>query len=142
MIDETQGHDEQGRFVESHGGASGVRSLGNGSELRGLAAESQRTVEAELATDGRAAIVQRAAVRLEAVARLFYNAILSATEQGDFGKLASYAQRYGWLQARALAAWAQVKQEAKDRDSGPSAREVLDNLHSTYGRNDDDTKRD
>jgi hypothetical protein len=117
------------------GGEGGVKRLATGAPFVGLAAESQREVEAELATDGRAAIVQRAAIRLEAVARLFYNAVLSATEQEDFTKLAQYAQRYGWLQARALGAWAQVKQEVKDGDKGTSAHEVLEAIRGNDNGN-------
>jgi hypothetical protein len=109
---------------QKHGGEAGVKSLVAGVPLHGLAAESQRQVEAELATDGRAAIVRRAAVRLEAVARLFFNAILAAADKGDIDKLAAYAQRYGWLQARALSAWAQLKQE-KDDGNGPADYEKI-----------------
>jgi hypothetical protein len=124
----TQPRDEHGYFVESHGGEGALKKLTGGAPLVGLAAESARKVEAELATDGRAAIVQRAAVRLEAVARLFYDAILTATEQGDFEKLALYAQRHGWLQARALSAWEQLRREGRERDSGPTAAQVLDSF--------------
>ena len=113
-----------------HGGSGGIAKLTSGEPLVGLAAESARQVEAELATDGRAAIVERAAVRLEAVARLFYNAIMAATEAGDFDKLALYAQRHGWLQARALSAWEQLRRESRERDSsGPSAAQVLDSMN-------------
>jgi hypothetical protein len=108
------------------GGENGIKLLGAGEPLRGMAAQSQREVEAELEADGRAAIVKRAAVRLEAVARLFFDAILAAADKGDVADLARYAQRFAWLQTRALQAWAQVKQEQKDADNGASAKDVLD----------------
>ena len=108
-----------------HGGEGAIKTLSSGAELRGLAAQSQNEVERELEADGRSAIVRRAAIRLEAVSRLFYNAILAATEHGDLGKLASYSQRFAWLQARALAAWAQVAHEEKSDGRGASAKEVL-----------------
>lgn len=108
-----------------HGGDIGRAQISKGLPLTGLAAESQREVEAELENDGRAAIVRRAAIRLEAVARLFYNAILTAVENGDFSRLALYAQRHAWLESRALAAWEQLRREEKERDSGASARDVL-----------------
>jgi hypothetical protein len=133
---DVNGRNPDGTFAEGNtvsvggamGGENGVKMLTAGAELRGLAAQSQREVENELEAEGRTAIVRRAAIRLEAVARLFFDAILAAADAGDVDKLAAYAQRYGWLQARALGAWAQVAQEEKNRDRGASAKDVLDAL--------------
>jgi hypothetical protein len=121
MSEPASGRDEHGKFVEGNtvanapafGGEWAVKRLAAGEPLTGLAAQSQREVESELEADGRAAIVRKAAVRLEAVSRLFFNAILSAADQGDFEKLAGYAQRFAWLQSKALTAWGQVKQDEK-----------------------------
>ena len=106
------------------GGEGALKKLTDSAPLVGLAAQSQSEVEAELATDGRAAIVQRAAIRLEAVSRLFFNAILSAADKGDTKALALYAQRFAWLQSRALGAWAQVRDEEKSGRGG--RRRTLD----------------
>jgi hypothetical protein len=134
MNEPASGRDHHGKFVvgnqiahaPANGGERGIKDLTAGAPLRGLAAESQREVEAELEAEGRAAIVRRAAVRLEAVSRLFFNAILSAADRGDFAKLAAYAQRFAWLQSRALAAWMAVATDEKNADKGTTARDVLD----------------
>lgn len=127
--------DEKGQFTEGNtasvgaalGAEGALRKLEKGQALVGLAHDAEVQVTAELEVDGRAVIVRRAAVRLESVARLFYNAILAAVERQDFDKLAQYAQRYAWLQARALAAWEQLKREQRDDDgSGTEVQAILE----------------
>lgn len=116
------GRNASGQFTEGNqahlgdacGGEGALRRLADGAPFVGLAHDAELAVTAELETEGRAAIVRRAAVRLESVARLFYAAVEKASSEGDLEKLDRYAQRYGWLQASALRAWAQVKSEQHD----------------------------
>lgn len=97
--------------AQKHGGAKAVKQLSTGQPLTGPAAEVQEQVQTELAEAGRAAIVREGAIRLEAVARLYFNAVVDAAEKGDLAKLDTYVKRFGWLQSSALRGWAQVKQE-------------------------------
>ncbi len=88
MTNEAMGRDPDSTFSEGNTASvgatcGGVKSLATGKPLRGLAAQSQREVEAELPTGGRAAIVRRAAIRLADVARLFFDAILAAADSAD-----------------------------------------------------------
>lgn len=139
MTDKVDERDKKGRFAPGNtvgvgaamGGEGALKRLGDGVPLVGLAHDAEVQVTAELETDGRASIVRRAAIRLEAVSRLFFAALLAESERGDFNKLASYAQRFAWLQARALSAWEQLRREQKDGDGG----QTLDGL---LGRGSDD----
>ena len=96
------------------GGAKAIKELQNGHALTGPAQEAEQQVKNDLGTVGRVEIVTQGAVRLEAVARLYYNAVIDAAEQNDLEKLDSYVKRFGWLQGASLRAWAQVKDEQKD----------------------------
>ncbi len=96
------------------GAERAVKQIQHGQALTGPAREAEEQVRDDLANIGRVEIVTNAAIRLEAVARLFYNAVIDASERGDMEKLDTYVKRFGWLQSSALRAWAQVKQEKAD----------------------------
>lgn len=99
-----------------HGGEAALSELKNDQALTGPAAEVEAQVRAELETIGRAEIVTNAAIRLETVARLYWNALQQAAEANDVKRLDTYVKRFGWLQTAALRAWGQVAQE---QDRGP-----------------------
>lgn len=94
-----------------HGGEAALAELKADRALTGPAAEAEEQVRLELETVGRAEMVTNAAIRLEAVARLYYNALQQAAEANDLKRLDTYVKRFGWLQLGALRAWAQVAQE-------------------------------
>lgn len=98
----------------THGGESGVRAIHTGEPFRGPALAMQQQVEAQLETEGVDEVVRLAAIRLESVARLFYDAFLAAVDAKDDKKINGYSQRYGWLQFRALQAWEKVKKQEKE----------------------------
>jgi hypothetical protein len=99
-----------------HGGASGIKDLQHQIPLRGLAAESQRQVEADLEEHGRAWLVGELAVRVQAVGRLFWNAICASAEraQEDDSMLKTfdgYCNRYVWLANSASRLWEKHRSE-------------------------------
>lgn len=112
-----------------HGGEGAIRRLSENRELIGLACEEQEQVELELINEGRLAIVKRGAVRLEAVARLFWRAVEKAASDGDLVRLERYVKRFGWLQSASLRAWREVREEEKALGGAFGAADVLEVLH-------------
>ena len=106
MTDETtQGHDSQGRFSESHGGAGALQAVQQGKSFIGIAAQEESAVQDELSQPGgRRTIVQKGAQRLEVCARLYYGAIEKASAEGDIDSLTKYVKVFGWLQSSAIRA--------------------------------------
>lgn len=122
----TQPHDEKGRFAETYGGMGAIRRLERGQPLTGLAAQAEIEVETQLDAGGIPAILQRNAIRVQAVADLFYGALLTAAQEGKLDKLAEYAQRFAWLSGVALRQWQALGMETK----GKSPASVLDVMKS------------
>lgn len=122
----TEGRDERGRFAEGnaaaekHGHERAVKALTSGADLRGLAANLEEAARVELATHGRRAILERNALRLQAVSDLFYGLLLGAMERGEVDDVDRFTRRFGWLTGSAQRAWEQVAKE-----SDPDA-DVLD----------------
>ena len=116
-----------------HGGEAAVKAIQKGDELTGLARNAELAVYAELEASGRYVIVVRNAARLQAAADLYWNAVAKAAQDGNLEALDKYIKRYGWLASSSLRAWAQVKDESGDGQSGDliidavtAAREVGD----------------
>ena len=134
--------DENGRFIkgntsgqggpvanthaQKHGGAGAVKALTYGEPFRGLAAVEEQQTWADLEEYGRAALVERQAVRLETAAGLYWSACLAAFrragDDGGLGELAltqlrQHLKTFGWLAAASLRAWKQVGEE--ERAAGP-----------------------
>lgn len=86
--------------------------------MTGPAAEAEAIVRAELETEGVTEIVKTGAIRLESVARGFYNQLTEAMAKGDMAAIDKLVKRYGWLQMGALRAWAQVEAMGKNGDDG------------------------
>lgn len=106
-----------------HGGESAVKSLQRGEPFKGLAAQEERQVTADLEAQGRAEMVREQAVRLHTASRLYWNAVQTAADAGDLDKLDGYVARFGWLAGASLRAWAQLREETQDHDT-----ETLDAL--------------
>ena len=102
-----------------HGAGAGERDITAGADLTGLAREQELRVQAELETDGAAAMVKRRAIRLQTVADLYYQAILGAKDPVELDR---YVKRYGWLQGSGLRAWQQVA----DLESKQSRQDITD----------------
>lgn len=100
--------------AQKHGGEAGVRALSKGEPLHGPAREAELMVRDELETTGRYSLIKRNAVRLQAVADLFWVAIQKAAEDQDIKALDRYVARFGWLAGASLRAWAQLGQEKPD----------------------------
>ncbi len=106
-----------------HGGQVARTAITKGTEFTGLAALAERQVKAELeAPGGRRALVLKGAGRLEAAARLYWDALLAAGEQGDRDKMTLYVKVFGWLQGASIRAL-----EAVDRiqDDAPKSLDDL-----------------
>jgi hypothetical protein len=97
-----------------HGGEGAIRRISEGKPLIGMAHDMELTVKDDLETKGRAALVVQTAIRLQAAAELYWNAVSKAAQDGNIDALDRYIARYGWLAGVSLRAWAQVKQESKD----------------------------
>jgi hypothetical protein len=99
-----------------HGGSQGEAALAKGEPLRGLAAQAEQEVSTELANNGSYSMIEHTAIRLQAVANLYYDAIQLAADNNDLKALDHYVARYGWLAGAALRAWAQVRQEQRRKN--------------------------
>lgn len=101
-----------------HGGAAARKALTTGADFTGPARDAELAVRDELAISGRSNIVERAAIRLQAAADLYWNALCDAGEKDDIKAVNSHAKSFGWLQSKALAAWQQLRQEQASADDG------------------------
>ena len=98
-----------------HGGEGAVKAIQRGEPFRGLAQREEQTVQADYAEQGRAAMVEENAVRLQTACRLYWNAVQKAADDGDLVKLDSYIARFGWLAGASLRAWAELRKEEKSK---------------------------
>ena len=117
-----------------HGGAAADRAITKGAPFTGLATVRQDEVIAELENDGLESIVERNAIRLQTAADLYYNALIKAAQDGNEKQFDSYIGRFGWLTAKTLLAWREVKQNRK------KAGRSLDNVLSAYSQ--EETQQD
>lgn len=108
------------QLAVKHGGEAGIKALTTGEPFTGLAKQAEDNARERLETDGRVAVVRETAIRLQAVADLFYAAVQKAADDGNLALLDRYAARYGWLAASALRALAQLSTEEKDAAKGES----------------------
>lgn len=94
-----------------HGGAAAVQALATGAEFTGMAAEAQKDVEADLVIKGQSAMVLENATRIQAAARLYWNAISKALDDGNLENLDHYIARFGWLVGVANRTWDQARKD-------------------------------
>jgi len=99
--------------AEKHGGEAAIKRLSDGAPFTGLALVKQADVIAELETAGVDSIVERNAIRLQTASDLYFDALTKAAQDGNEKKFDSYIGRFGWLTAKTLLAWGQVKQARK-----------------------------
>ncbi len=90
-----------------HGAGAAERALTTGEPLKDQAALVEQNVENELAQDGVDTLLKRGAIRLQAVADMYFAAMLTTQ---DLGRLDQLAARWGWLQNSAYRAWTALKQ--------------------------------
>ena len=101
-----------------YGGEGAVKRISTGKPLIGIAAEEEKAVTAELAERGVSDIVRADAVKLQAAANLYWNAVMKAAQDGDINALDRYVARFGWIQGVTLRAWMQVRSDEKDKAKG------------------------
>ena len=94
-----------------HGGAAAVKAMLEGQPFKGLAAQAQREVVADLEASGRGAMLREIATKAHVCLRLYWNAVESACDKGDLDKLDLYCQRFGWLAGVTRRCWASVREE-------------------------------
>ena len=99
------------QMAVKHGAAGAEKRITTGESFIGLAAETERSITAEMQTLGVDSIIERSAIRLQTVADLYYAAILGAK---DLPALDVLVKRYGWVAASALRAMALVRETKKD----------------------------
>ncbi len=92
------------------GASTAERALTTGEPLQDGAALAALNVEAELEKDGPDALAKRGAIRLQAVADLYFALITGATSSDRLDLL---VKRWAWIQNSAIRAWAQVKANGK-----------------------------
>ena len=109
-----------------HGGEGAVKAIQRGEELSGLAADELKTVEAIYQFAGRRAIVTDNAMRTQAAANLYWNAIQKAAQTGDIDKLDGYVARFGWLVGVVTRLWqAEAAEEKAAEAAGVGVVDVL-----------------
>lgn len=99
-------------------------ALAKGLELRDAAAIVARSVEQELETDGAGALARRSAVRLQAVADLYFSLI---EQTQDAGRLDQLVKRWGWIQNSAMRAWQTVA--AMEKKTGHADADKILNVY-------------
>lgn len=115
-----------------HGGAAAERAILTGGEFHGPAVQAQADVHADYEANGAAAMVEKGAERLEAAARLYWDAIIGAAANGaSTGVLDGYIARFGWLQSKAITAWAEVR-----RADGRKNTKTIDAILNKDGDHD------
>lgn len=110
-----------------HGGAAAIKALSTGTQFTGLAAETQGEVETDLVNKGQASMVVENATRIQAAARLYWNAISKAMDDGDLALLDHYIARFGWLVGVANRAWDQASKDMPNK----KRHDVIDLLRGT-----------
>ena len=104
---------EGNRAAVKHGGESAILAIREGKPFKGLAAQAERDVQADLASSGRGGLVREIAVRAHTAMRLYWSAVQQAADDGDLAALDSYCARFGWLAGVASRAWREVREEEK-----------------------------
>ena len=122
--------------AQKHGGGAARQALSTGAPFTGLALTHQSEVIAELDAQGVDAIVERNAIRLQTAADLYFEALQKAAQDNDEKKFDGYVGRFGWLTAKTLLAWQQVKQNRKH--SKGKLSEVL----TAYSQDADKTQQE
>lgn len=118
-----------------HGLERSIKQLQRGEPLTGPAAEAEAIVRVELETEGVSEIVKTGAIRLEAMARAFYNKVCEALEQDNFAEADKFIKRYGWLQMGAGRYWAQYTSMQKSADDG-SIEAAISSVRGNNNGND------
>jgi hypothetical protein len=122
---------EQGnQSALKHGGAGATKALEKGQPFQGKAAEAEAMVRADLEAEGRAALLERTAIRAQTAMELYWQAVVSAADKGDTEKLDGFISRFGWLVGVSMRAWEQVRKD----NPGKDRRNVIDVLKA--GKND------
>lgn len=133
MAKDNQPRVNSGKFGATYGGEKAVKALTHGEPLTGLAAAAQADVETRLETEGRESIMRLNAIRTQAAAELYWNAIQKAAQDGDLAALDQYIARFGWLSGVAMRAW----QTLAANERGKTSATVLDVLQSMKGGDND-----
>lgn len=69
-----------------------------------MAAQAESELTTEIETSGRLSVVDKAAKRLEVVARLYYGAFSKAMTEGDLEHATALLKVYGWIQNSSIRA--------------------------------------
>lgn len=102
------------KIAQKHGGAAAEKAIYHETPFAGLAKVRQDEVIEELERQGVDAIIERNAIRLQTAADLYFEALKKAAQEGDEKRFDSYVGRFGWLTAKTLLAWGNVKQSRKE----------------------------
>ncbi len=114
------------RFALKHGGGAMIRAITYDLPTPVIVRGIENEVKAELAEPGGLeSIIVKQATRLEVAARLYYDAMVKAGQDGDLDAMAAHSRTFGWLAGAALRAWALVR-ESKPSTFDPS--KIIDNL--------------
>ena len=97
-----------------HGGAAAEKAIIHDKPFSGLAQVRQDEIIEELQDQGVDAIIERNAIRLQTAADLYFEALKKAAQDEDEKRFDSYVGRFGWLTAKTLLAWGNVKQSRKN----------------------------
>ena len=128
MTDETaQGHDDKGRFVESHGGAGLMRRVQDGKSWPVEATQELAEAQSELSTPtGRRTIKNATAAQLVVIVNHYFAGWQDARAKDDEKAAGAALKVYGWLVGHLMRGIAEL--DKSDRAPEVSAAQVLDSL--------------
>lgn len=122
---------------EKHGGYGAIKHIHNGDDFRGMAAEAENNVKAELECNGLIAVLKSRATRLQAAADIFYGLLLGAAESGSLERFERFTKTYGWLAASAMRAWLEYSKLEKDAGHPHiTAIDVLSSIKAVQSESD------
>jgi hypothetical protein len=100
--------EQRRRAATTHGGAGAYKAIQDGKAFKGLAAQEERNVQADLEELGQREMLKELAVRLHTCTRLYYAALQTAVDNADLEGLDRYAKRFGWLAGKTSKAWKEL----------------------------------
>jgi hypothetical protein len=114
----------------THGGAGAIKRIANGQPLIGLALEEELRMQDKYNAEGAAPQQLQLALRLNAAANLYWDALSKAADAGDLKVVDRYVRCFGWLASKALLAWDVIGRHDKNKnrlDLGASIIEAMNN---------------
>jgi len=113
-----------------HGGEGALQRLKAGKPFLGIAAEAEKEVQIKLENDGIESLIVDTATKMQAIAELYYQACLKASQDGNIQAFDRYTARFGWLAGATLRAWQQVQKiKPKETNTVTTVLKAMESNH-------------